>query len=103
MKAKERWKEYPFQILIALDQLLNAAIPPFFTVSYADETLSARIFRAASRGRIVGSFLMPIVDKVFSLWQRDEQGRRVLNHCEQAYDKERQRRNLPPEYREQLK
>lgn len=100
MKARERWSQYPQQVLIAFDQLLNALIPPFATLSWADETLSARLFRAASRGRIVGGFVRPVVDKVFSLWQRDERGHRVHNHCERAYRNEMERRNLPPEYRE---
>jgi hypothetical protein len=100
MTTWQRWKQYPIQVLIAGDQLLNALIPPFTTLSYADETMSARIYRAAKRGRIVGSAVMPPVDWVFSLWQRNADGTRRTNHCEHAYRKEVERRNLPPEYRE---
>lgn len=99
MTAWERWKQYPQQVFIAFDQLVNALIPPFITVSWADETLSARIFRAARRGRFVGRIAMPPVDLLFSLWQKDAQGQRLRNHCEAAYHKEMERRNLPPEYR----
>jgi hypothetical protein len=41
------------------------------------------------------------IDAVFALWQRDERGQVIWNHCERAYLKEADRRNLPPEYREQ--
>ena len=41
------WAQYPQQLFIAADQLLNALIPPLDgTLSYADETLSARSYRA---------------------------------------------------------
>jgi hypothetical protein len=92
MTTWERWKQYPVQTLLALDQLANALIPPFFTLSYADETLSARTYRAARRGRIVGRTVMPVIDLMFR-WQGPE-------HCRMAYVKEMERRNLPPEYRE---
>ena len=40
-------KAYGEQVFIALDQLANALIPPLEgSVSYADETLSARCYRA---------------------------------------------------------
>lgn len=99
MTAWERWTQYPQQVFIAADQLANALIPPFITLSYADETLSARTYRAAKRGKRVGRAAMPVIDFVFSLWQRNADGSRRLNHCEQAYYTERERRNLPPEYR----
>lgn len=100
MTASERWKMYPQQVGIAFDQFINALIPPLFTLSWADETMSARIYRAAKRGKIVGNAAMPAVDWVFSLWQRNPDGSRRTNHCENAYLKEVERRNLPPEYRE---
>lgn len=94
MTAWERWKAYPIQVFIAGDQFINALIPPIYTLSWADETMSARIYRAARRGKLAGRLLMPVVDKVFSYWQR------IPNHCEAAYLKERARANLPPEYRQ---
>ena len=39
------------QVFIAFDQLVNALIPPLDgTISYADETLSARCYRANKPG-----------------------------------------------------
>ena len=101
-----RWLAYPRQVGIALDQLVNALLPPFGALSYADETLSARTFRAYRDGRIVGRALMPLFDAMFS-WQtpdpdiRQDDGVTPINgHCERAYWKEVQRRDYPPEYRE---
>ena len=43
----QTWLQYPQQVFIAADQLLNALIPPWGgTLSFADETLSARSYRA---------------------------------------------------------
>lgn len=92
MKALERWKLYPQQVFIAFDQLLNALIPPFGALSYADETLSARTYRAHKDGVLAGKIFMPIIDFLF-LWQ-------TTRHCYWAYVKEQERRNLPPEYRQ---
>lgn len=91
MNALDRWKRYPQEIFIACDQLLNALIPPVFTLSYADETLSARTWRAAKRGRLVGRLMLPVIDALF-FWQGP-------GHCRNAYAKEVERRGLPPEYR----
>lgn len=93
MTAWERWKQYPVQVFVAIDQVANALIPPLFTLSYADETLSARTYRAARRGKLIGRLAMPVIDFLF-LWQ-------TRDHCMHAYFKEQQRRQLPPEYREQ--
>lgn len=91
MRWQDRWFQYPQQIFIAADQLVNALIPPFGALSYADETLSARTYRAARDGRIMGRLFLPIIDALFR-WQTKE-------HCKHAYLKERDRQNLPPEYR----
>lgn len=83
---------YAVQVLIAFDQLVNALIPPLTgTVSMADETLSARCYRAWRDGRVWGRLMLPVIDWLFK-WQTTE-------HCRHAYLKERERRNLPPEYR----
>ena len=92
MDWKQRWLMYPQQVLVAVDQLLNALIPPFITLSWSDETLSARTYRAAKRGKLVGRYAMPVIDFLF-LWQTKE-------HCRNAYMKEMERRGLPPEYRD---
>lgn len=107
MNLRERWTRYPQEVLIAVDQLANAILPPIFTLSYSDETLSARTYRGARRGRIMGRIALPIIDFLFA-WQSpdpdivDEAGVPIRGHCERAYCKERLRRSLPPEYREDI-
>ena len=84
-------KEYGVQCFIAFDQLVNALIPPLDgTVSYADETLSARCYRAHRDGKIMGRVLMPVIDLLF-FWQGP-------GHCKNAYIKEFSRKNYPDEY-----
>lgn len=78
-------KHYLFQLLIAIDQLLNA-----FLGGYADETLSSRAYRAHSKGKWLG-VLAEIIDLVF-FWEEA--------HCKTAYESERQNRQLPPEFRD---
>ncbi len=88
------------QMLIAFDQLINAIIPPLTgTLSYADETLSARCYRAHRDGRAWGRLLLPCIDWLFS-WQSHEPYPEIAGHCHRAYLKEHDRRCLPPEYRD---
>jgi hypothetical protein len=85
-------RDYGTQVFIAVDQLCNALIPPLDgTLSYADETLSARSYRAHRDGKLLGRITMPIIDALF-LWQG-------LNHCYHAYRKEVERKQYPAEYR----
>ena len=94
MKFWKLLKAYGEQVLIALDQLANALIPPLDgTVSYADETLSARCYRAHRDGKRFGLWFMPPIDWFFGLWQGP-------NHCKNAYVKEFERKNYPEEYRQ---
>lgn len=74
-----------FQVLIAIDQLLNTLIPNGF----ADETLSSRAYRHA-RIKCDRMWPMWIIDHMF-FWQ-DE-------HCKQAYESELERAHLPPSMR----
>jgi hypothetical protein len=98
---------YARQVGIAFDQFVNALIPPFQgCLSYADETLSARTWRAYRDSRVFGKVLMPFFDWMFS-WQatdpeilEDDRVTPIRGHCRRAYWKEVQRRNEPPEYRE---
>ena len=88
----EAWAQYPQQLFIAADQLLNALIPPIDgTVSWADETLSARAYRAHRDGKILGKLFMRPIDLLF-FWQGP-------GHCRNAYIKEFERKNYPEEYR----
>lgn len=73
-----------FEIAIALDQLVNAVLG-----GYADETMSARSWRLRSVRPY--SWLRPVIDRLF-FWQP--------NHCQTAYESERTRSQLPPEYRD---
>ena len=85
-------KAYGEQLFIAADQLANALIPPIDgTVGYADETLSARCYRAHRDGKIMGKLFMPVIDLLF-FWQGP-------GHCKNAYIKEFDRKNYPSEYR----
>lgn len=67
------------QILIAIDQLANTVIG-----GWADETLSSRAWREKRRSLVV------FIDCLF-FWEK--------NHCENSYISERERIQLPPEFR----
>ena len=67
------------QILIAIDQLANAIIG-----GWADETLSSRAWREGRRRLVV------VIDCIF-FWED--------RHCEASYISERERLQLPPEFR----
>ena len=70
------------QILVAIDQLLNA-----ITGGYADETLSARAYRMRAKGQPYWGWTANAIDALF-FWQDD--------HCELAYLSEVKRRQFPP-------
>ena len=72
------------QVLLAIDQLLNAI---FF--GYADETLSARCHRNQFKSWY-WSLWREVINTIF-FWQHD--------HCADAYESEIKRRQLPKEYR----
>ena len=84
-------KEWGVQVFLALDQLANVLPPPIDgTVGYADETLSARCYRAHRDGKILGKLFMRPIDLLF-FWQGP-------GHCRNAYIKEFERKNYPSEY-----
>ena len=84
-------RAYGEQIFIAVDQLANALIPPLDgTVSYADETLSARCYRAHRDRKVFGRLFMRPINLLF-WWQGPD-------HCRNAYIKEFARKNYPTEY-----
>ena len=80
-------KWYILQILIALDQLLNTML-----CGWADETFSARCHREKR-------WLEYVIDLLF-WWQVDKNGKW---HCEQCYQHEMERRDMPEEYRKKCK
>lgn len=71
------------QILIAIDQLINAIFG-----GWADETLSARCWRC--RERQPYKLLEPVINRLFF----------DPMHCFYSYISERKRAQLPPEYRQ---
>lgn len=73
-----------FQILVALDQLVNTLFG-----GMADETLSARAWRHHLKGE--RTWLVKIIDGLF-FWQKD--------HCREAYESEVERKQLPAGYGE---
>ena len=75
--------QYIKNVLIAIDQLFNAAIG-----GYCDESLSSRCYRWARDG--VRAWPRKLVDGLF-FWQR--------GHCKSSYESEREGRQLPPELR----
>lgn len=84
-------RAYFEQVFLAVDQLVNALIPPLDgTISYADETLSARSYRAWRDGKILGRLTMKPINLLF-FWQGPD-------HCKNAYTKEFDRKNYPSEY-----
>jgi hypothetical protein len=83
-------KFFLVQLFLTFDQLLNVVL-----LGYADETLSARAWRAYAKRRIFGRIFKPVIDGLF-FWQSQPND---LGHCYNAYLKEKDRRTLPPEYR----
>lgn len=91
LQALRLTKAYFEQVFIAADQLVNALIPPLDgTISYADETLSARAHRMRVKGHRYWGWTAGAIDKLF-FWQR--------GHCHAAYQREHERKDLPHEYR----
>jgi hypothetical protein len=94
------------EFLIAVDQGLNVVVC-ILTMrrAWSDETLSAHCWRSYKEGKLWGRFLMPPIDWLFSRQAvdpsiKDEAGQPIKGHCRRAYEKEKARDYLPPEYRE---
>lgn len=75
-------------LLIALDQFLFCCL--MLGNSYPDETASACAWRLEQAGRIQGRIFRPLIDALF--WFDH-------HHCLECYKIERDRRQLPREYR----
>ena len=73
------------QIPIALDQFINTVFG-----GWADETISSRAYRMQGKS---GKFakLRKLIDGLF-FWQED--------HCQRAYESEKNRLQCPPELRQ---
>ncbi len=76
-------------ILIAIDQLVYVLL----TLGHGspDETMSAAAYRLWLRDQIGGRLFKPVIDALFSPFERD--------HCKRAYRAEMERRHLPGSYR----
>ena len=72
------------QVLIAADQLVNAIFG-----GWADETLSARVWRNQGNSWY-WKLLLKVIDGIF-FWQD--------NHCQKSFDSEVLRRHFPDAYR----
>lgn len=75
--------KYALQILIGFDQLMNA-----LAGGWADETLSSRAYRWSRNAQ--RHWPRKLIDALF-FWQP--------NHCRAAYESEKKRNHLPPEFR----
>ena len=84
-------KQYILHVWIALSQLGNALLG-----GYPDESMSARAYRTASRGRWPGVVMRPLIDALFFMVTLG----RDRNHCQNAYWSEIDRRQLPIQYRD---
>lgn len=80
---------YAKNVLIAIDQLINALFGGF-----ADETLSSAAYRASRDG--VRHWPRRLIDALF-FWDKDEATGR--KHCELSYMSEQLRLQCPPELR----
>ena len=82
-----KFKEQPYQIIIAIDQLFNA-----LTWGWADETFSARCFRLRRRNWL-WAFMRRLVDVLF-FWDTKE----GVKHCQGAFENEQKRVHMPDIY-----
>lgn len=80
------FKTYILNVLIAVDQLGNAALG-----GTPDETLSARAWRTEQDGKLFGKFFRPIIDTLALIFLD-------FNHCENSYLSEINRKQLPGHY-----
>lgn len=84
-------KQRLFNILIALDQLFGALVT--LGAAYPDETPSSYAYRLDQDGKVFGRLFRPAIDFVFYCLLGD------VNHCQTAYESERKRYQVPPDFR----
>lgn len=77
-----------YQLFLAIDQLMNAVLGFGSLETWADETMSSRCGRI---DRYPYKAYRIVIDALF-FWQGP-------NHCVNAFMKEREHRQLPPEAR----
>jgi len=76
-------------ILIAFDQFIFSLIT--LGGSWPDETISAACWRLEEEGKLAGKIFRPLIDFLFLPIER--------NHCYLSYLAEKERSQLPPEYK----
>lgn len=81
---------YLFNILVALSQLGNTLLG-----GYPDESMSARAWRTGKQGKWPGFITRPLIDFIFVVVTLG----RDRDHCQDAYDSEKLRRQFPEHYR----
>jgi hypothetical protein len=89
-EKKIQIKENLFQLFVAIDQVVNVLLGMIFKpyrVHFADETISSASHRRRLRGK---PFNANLIDKIFFFQP---------NHCEEAYNSERERAHCPPQLR----
>jgi hypothetical protein len=84
------------QLGIVLDQAANLFCTPFHGGAWADETLSCRAYRMWRDRKPWGLYWMPKIDWLFS-WQKLRPD--AIGHCHNAYLRELERYQMPPEMR----
>ena len=91
------------QLGVAVDQVVNA-----FFGGYADETISARSYRLGSKAKARGVWdrwrvVWAVADALFIYQDMMIQYRTGVapdkGHCQRAYEAEKARMGMPPEYR----
>ena len=90
-----RIKRYFWNILIVLDQLLNAVL-----AGYPDETFSARSWRKAQAGQPFWRLLCWCIDSVF-YWDcvRNAEDLKIKGHCQLSAESETDGNHRPSELR----
>jgi hypothetical protein len=83
-------KQRLLNLLVAVDQLLWVTLT--FGEGMPDETISAASYRMEREGRPSGKLLRPLLDVLFSPFERD--------HCRLSFESELRGTQLPPEYRQ---
>ena len=106
--AREVWRRVvhtAHELFIAIDQLANVVIFAGNLGTYADETLSARAWRQSRRGHPMRWVVFRVLVDALFAWQDAYLRLRTgawptMRHCERAYESERARMGLHPEYRQ---
>ena len=73
-----------YNFLIAIDQMLMSIVS--FGAAGPDETMSSASWRLEQQGKLGGKIFRPIIDWLFSPWQKD--------HCKHAYESELARKHM---------